>query len=72
MLSFGCEFLVYFVGVLSAKVLGAGFRSGVVSPTVSTTSTIGWTGWKFGAAITIVVTCYFCTHCFGLRPQLET
>jgi len=72
MLSFGCQFHVYFVVVFSARVLGAGFRPGVFTPTVSTALTMGWTGWKFVAAITIAVTCYFCTYYFGLRPQLET
>jgi len=33
---------------------------------------MGSTGWKFVAAITIAVTCYFCTYYFTLRPQLET
>jgi len=72
MLSFGCEFLVYLVVVFSARALGAGFRLGVFCPTVSTTSTMGWTGWKFVAAISFADACYFCTYCFGLRPQLET
>jgi len=31
-----------------------------------------WTGCKFVTAITITVTCYFCTYCLGLRPQLVT
>jgi len=49
--SFGREFHVYFVVVFSARALGAGFGPGVFSPTVSTASTMGWTGWKFVAAI---------------------
>jgi len=72
MLSFGDEFHVYFVLVFSARALGTGFRPGVFSPTVSTDSMTGWTGWKFVAAITIAVTCYFSSSCFGLRPQRET
>jgi len=72
MLSFGCEFHVYFVVVFSARALGAGFRPGVFFSHGFHASTMGWTGWKFVAAITIVVTCYFCTYYFGLRPQLET
>jgi len=72
MLSFGCEFHVYFVVVFSAWALGAGFRPGVFSPTVSTALKMGWTGWKFVAAISIADACYFCTYYFGLRPQLET
>ena len=32
MLSFGCEFHVYFVVVFSARALGAGFRPGVFLP----------------------------------------
>jgi len=72
MLSFGSEFLVYFVVVFSAWALGAGFRSGVFSPRVSTAVTMGWTGWKFVAAISFTAACYFCTYCFGLRPQLGT
>jgi len=32
MLSFGIEFLVYFVVVFSARALGAGFRPGVFLP----------------------------------------
>jgi len=72
MLSFGYEFYVYFVLVFSAWVLGAGFRPGGFAPTVSTASTMAWTGWKFVAAITFVVTCYFCTYCLSLQPQLET
>jgi len=51
MLSFGCGFHVYCVVVFSAWALGAGYRPGVFSPTVSTASTMGWTGWKFVAAI---------------------
>jgi len=67
MLSFGCEFHIYFVVVISARALGGGFRRGV-SPMVSTASTMGWTGWKFVAAITFAVTCYFVliTSAFGL------
>jgi len=73
MLSSGCEFHVYFVVVFSARALGAGFRLwGFFSHTVSTASTMGWTGGKFLVAITIAVTCYLCTYYFGLRPQLET
>jgi len=53
MLSFGCEFLVYLVVVFSAWVLCAGFRPGGFSPTVSTASTMGWTGWKFVTAISL-------------------
>ena len=41
-------------------------------PTVSTALTMGWTGWKFVPAISSTDACYFCTYCFGLRPQLET
>jgi len=63
-----CLFFVVF----SAQALGAGFRQGVFSPMVSTASMMGSTGWKFVAAKTIAVTCYFCTSCFVLRPQLET
>jgi len=51
MLSLGCGLHVYFVVVFSARALGAGFRPWVFSPTVSTALTIGWTGWKFVAAI---------------------
>ena len=69
MLSFGRQFHVYFVVLFSARALGVGFRPGVFSPTVSTASTMGWTGWKFVAAITIAVTCYFCTYCFGLSEK---
>jgi len=72
MLSFRCEFLVYCVVVFSARALGASFRPGVFSPMVSTASTMCWTGWKFVAAITITVTCYFSTYYFSLRLQLET
>jgi len=42
------------------------------SPPVSTASTMGWTGSKFVADITIAVTHCFCTYRFGLGPQLET
>jgi len=71
MLSFGREFHVYFVVVFSARALGASFKQGVFfSPTVSTASTMGWTGWRFVAALTIAVTCYFCTYC--LRPSAST
>jgi len=72
MLSVGFEFLVYFVLVFSARALGVDFSPGVFSPTVSTASTIGWTGWKFVGAITITVTCYFCIYHYSLGPQLET
>ena len=41
---------IYLVAVFSARALGAGFRPGV-RPTVSTTLTKGWTGWRFFAAI---------------------
>ena len=61
MLSWGREFHLYLVGGFSAQALGAGFRPGVFSPTVSTAATIGWMGWKFVMVITIVVTRYFCT-----------
>jgi len=68
MLSFGCEFLVYFVVDFSARALGAGFRPGVFSPTVSTTSTMGWNGWKFVAAISLGMRAIFVltTSAFGL------
>jgi len=48
-----------------------GFETWGFSPTVSTLLTMGCDGWKFVAAMTFAVTCYFCTYCFGLRPQLE-
>jgi len=66
------SFIYIFVVVFSARALGAGFSPGVFSPTVSTASTMGWTGWKFVAALSIGDACYFCTYCFGRRPQLET
>jgi len=69
---FGQEFLVYFVVVFSAQALGAGFRPGGFSTRVSTALTMGWSGWKFVAAISIADACYFSTYCFGLQPQLET
>ena len=50
---FGCEFHLYFVVVLSTLALGAGIRPGVFGPTGSTASTMGWTGWKFVAAISL-------------------
>jgi len=53
MLTFGREFHVYFVVVFSARALRAGIRPGPSSPTVSTALTMGWTGWKFVAVITI-------------------
>jgi len=71
MLSFGRELYVYFVVVFSAQGLGVGFRPGVFSPRVSTASTMGFTRRKFVAAITFTIISYFCTYCFGLRPQLE-
>ena len=43
-------FCSYLVAVFSARALGAGFRPGV-RPTVSTTLTKGWTGWRFFAAL---------------------
>jgi len=67
MLSFGCEFHVYFVVVFSARALGAGFRPGAF-PTVSTASTMGWTGWKFVAAISFGIHAIFVliASAFGL------
>ena len=41
---------IYLVAVFSARALGVGFRPGV-RPTVSTTLTTGWTGWRFFAAL---------------------
>jgi len=71
MLSFGREFHVCFVVVFRAQALGAGFRPGAF-PTVSTAPMMGWTGWKFVAAISFADGCYFCTYWFGLRSRLET
>ena len=67
MLSFGCKFLVYFVVVFSARALGAVLDQGFFSHGFHRLDD-GLDGWKFVAAITIVVTCYFCTYCLGLRP----
>jgi len=66
--SFGREFHVYFVVVFSARAPGAGFRPGVFSPTVSTASTMGWTGWKFVAAISLGMRAIFVliASAFGL------
>jgi len=68
MLSFGCEFHVYFVLVFSARALGAGFTPGVFSPTVSTALTMGWTGWKVVAAISFGMRAIFVliASAFGL------
>jgi len=60
------------VVVFSDRALDAGFIPAVFSPTVSTTLTMGGTGWKFVPAICTPDACYFCTYCFPLRPQLET
>jgi len=70
--SFGGGFYLYLILVLSSRALGASFRPGVSSPTISTALTLGWTGWKFFAVIAFVASRYLWTNGFGLRPQLET
>jgi len=54
------------VVVFSAWGLGAGFRPGGFSPTVSSASTMGWTGWKF-VAVHIHRRCVLCLY-FLLWP----
>jgi len=71
MLPFGCGFHVYFVVVFSARALGAGFRPGVFSHGFHRLDDgLDWVEVCCGHIFQDA--CYFCTYCFGLRPQLET
>jgi len=72
MLSSGCEFYVYFDVVFSARALGAGFRPGVFFSNGFHRLDDGLDWVEVCCGHILPDACYFCTYCFGLRPQLAT